>query len=502
MSRTRQIPIKAALVLIAAIASAGFFLFNSQLALRMLFARFAPEGLSVKKISGTLAGPVRLEGITYSRGANGTRVSIEKLGMDWRLTELMAMDLHITGITVSKMQIKIEQPVKPRPPGPLPSLRLPAFFSITLDKAVARDVEYMPPSPQKPLLLERLSLSAHMRGDILHIRHMEAEAPRYSVSIRGRIKTAGNYQMALRTKWGFAPVGYPRAEGAGDLSGSLKQIHILQTIGPPYNTNIDFTVDGLLPQPGLKPGARPTWKGKVRWRSLQLKVPPAGNKTLNSPRGELATEGSTGAYRFRLDTEIYLKGKALPGRLRAEGSGNMAGLRIESFRAAFPGGQLYGSGSLTLRAGPPEASPLAAKTKTSVGWMFTVAGKGVNPAWVSPKWGGNINFAARISGSIAGVKRNISLDIDSLGGRLRGYPFGGSGRIRITDHDYYIPGIHMRSGSAVMSASGSFVRGRWDLSWDLNAKNLGELLPDAGGSLLARGTFTGRGKPVVKALIT
>nr|MDA8387610.1 translocation/assembly module TamB domain-containing protein [Nitrospiraceae bacterium] len=42
---------------------------------------------------------------------------------------------------------------------------------------------------------------------------------------------------------------------------------------------------------------------------------------------------------------------------------------------------------------------------------------------------------------------------------------------------------------------------RWDLEWRLNAKNLGEMLPNAGGRLSARGTLKGRGKPVVTARI-
>ena len=501
MSRAGKIVISALLVLIAAVAAAVFSLFNSQLALRLLVARLAPAGLSVKKISGSLAGPLRLEGITY-RGEKGTRIKIAALGIDWRPTELFNLDLHITRLAVTKLQITTEiGKAGPRPPKPLPKLHLPAFFSITLDKAVARDIEYLPPPPKKPMALSGLTLGAHMRGDTLFITRMEATAPRYSVSLRGKIKTMDYYPMTLKIKWGFTPEGYPRAEGFGSLEGTLEKMHVLQTISPPYNAGADFIVANLLPQaslqaslpPGPKPGPKLNpkleWKGKIRWRSLR--VAPTGKKAVNSPRGELTTEGNAGAYRFGVDAEISLMKKAPASRIMAKGAGDMTSLKLESFRAALLGGELHGSGSLRLKKPAPGFE-----------FKFKLAGKGLNPAWVSTKWNGDINLEAAIAGRIGRGMRNISLDISTLNGRLRGYPLGGSGRIRIRDHDYFIPGINIRSGSAVIAAAGSFLRGRWDLSWKLRAKNLAELLPDAGGSLSATGILTGGGSPVVKATIT
>lgn len=99
-------------------------------------------------------------------------------------------------------------------------------------------------------------------------------------------------------------------------------------------------------------------------------------------------------------------------------------------------------------------------------------------------------------------KRNILVVINTISGRLRGYPLNGSGQVRVIDKDYYIPGISIRSGQASISASGSLVHGMWDFLWDINARDIGELVPDTAGSVSAKGFFTGTGKPVVKATVT
>lgn len=510
MKRAVRIIAGVFLGLIIAVLAAVLILFNSGEALRLLVSRFSPPGLSIRRVSGTLAGPVIMKGITYSRGENGNRVQIGELYMDWQPLELFALNVHVTRMDIKKMRVRAaKKPAKPAAPKPLPKLRLPSFVSVALDNVSCTDVEYISAASKKPLILDRIKLGAYMQGDTLYIKNLHARTPQYEMAVKGKLRTADDYPLSLKTSWAAAIQKYPKAEGTGSLDGSLENLHILQTIKPPYNTDIDLTLENLARKMGTAPGAPIGWKGKIAWRSLRifLFAPPGKQKTrrelINSPRGELTSEGDTGAYRLGLDTVIYLplkpkgKGKKPAGtktqyianHIRMEGAGDMESLTVRNFQDAVFGGKLYGRGKVNWKSRPV------------TGFAFSINAKGINTAKLSPEMPGSINFRTIISGEISKQKRDILLELTGLTGDLRGHPLSGSGRVRAIDKDYFIPGIDIRSGRASLSASGSLVHRRWDFRWDLNAKDIGELAPDAGGAISAKGVFTGTGKPVVRATL-
>ena len=583
MRRTLRVIVISLAALFAALAAAVLVIFNSPQAFRYLAARFAPAGLAVKNISGTLAGPLEMKGIDYSKGTK--HISIGDLRMDWRPAELLALRVHITRITIDRMQVVIKKTVtvRPRPPVRLPQFRLPPFISLSMDKVTAKDVRYMRAGKTKAIVLDRLAFGAAMSGGTLVIRYMKAATPEAalgtsvasgaSVAFRasGTIMTLDDYPLSLKTRWSFATKKYPRAEGSGSISGSLDGIRLRQKIKPPYNADVDFTVSNIL----RRKGGPLAWSGSVSWRRLRLRLPSPPQKQksrqekiLASRRGEFSTKGSENTYRLRLTADISLT-KTPPFSIDVKGKGGMKALVLESFTVHVLNGQLQGSGRLSWRKQKTKGTRLRFAFRTAgkglnaallfpkwkggrVGFAATVSGavskarrditiesftahaldgqlggtgrlslektkktksstlrfalkiaaKGLNTALLSPKWKGRVGFNAGISGAVSKPRRDIALDIMSIGGRLRGYPLSGRGRISIRDKDYFIPFFVLRSGTARIFASGSRINRRWNLSWDLNAKNLRELLPEAGGRLSARGTLTGRGKkPIVTAAI-
>ncbi len=498
-----------ALISLAALAAvffaAVFFLMTSRTVFRQVFSRFAPSGLSVKSISGRLAGPVRLEGISYD--LKGTKVRIGSLTMDWRPSELIYMDIHITRLDIVNMRVEATRERKPpAPAGPLPQLSLPSFLTVQLSSATAENIEYVPakkaPKKKKPVVIGRLALNAAMRGKTLQIQALKASGPGFSFDIRGKINPQDGYPLVLKTGWTFVHGAYPAARGAGELSGTLDRLHVTQAIGPPYNMDADFIVSGLSGQ--KVPGGekqKPAWDGRISWHALQ--VPPSlghapGKPPVMSTSGQLFTKGNTGAYSMYLDM-FFLMAKerktAPQNRLIVAGTGNATGFLINKLSGNILGGTLRGGGRVTWG-------------KPSVGWSLSLGVKGLDPGLASPKWPGTVDLEASTKGAIAGQRRSITLDIASALGTLRGYPVSASGRLIMKERSLFIPRFDARSGQTFITASGSATPAvssgrpvrRWDFSWGISAKNLAELLPGAGGSLFAKGTVKGLGKkPVVAA---
>ena len=555
MSRARKYILGSLAALAIVFFAAAVFLLNSQTVLRHVFYRFAPAGLAVQSVKGRLAGPIMLKGVSYS--LKGTSVRIGSIKMDWRLAELLSLNLHITRLDMANMVLEVsKKPAKPPPPArPLPQLRLPSFFSVQLGRVTAENVEYVSAASKgsKPFVISRLGLNALMRGSTLYIRGLQIEGPLpagsqktgplpprsnvtgqvhtpgYSVAVQGKLNPQDGYPLSLKMQWTFTPGARPPVSGTGALSGTLGKLHILQAINPPYNMNADLTVYGLLAQKQKGPGGEtktPEWDGKISWHDLRLphgllqkqkqgsgktaalssKGDPAvaiSGKPAVISSGEIFTQGNPSAYSLSIDAAFLLeqgkKRKNLPqSRITLEGEGNTKGLSIRKLGGIILGGRLHGSGNIAWK---PEMS-----------WALVMGVKGLAPGQVSPRWKGTVDLELKTNGSIAGVKRNIALDILSVQGRLRGYPVSGSGRFLMKDRNIFIPGLEVRFGQTLLAAAGSISSGvtasgrparRWDFSWRMNSKNLGEFLPDAGGSLSASGTLKGQGKkPVVSARIT
>ncbi len=78
-----------------------------------------------------------------------------------------------------------------------------------------------------------------------------------------------------------------------------------------------------------------------------------------------------------------------------------------------------------------------------------------------------------------------------LEGNLRGNPLAGSVHLELAGNRYNLPRLDLRSGSARLAASGTFSKTAGNLDWKLDAPNLGEALPQAGGSVALQGNLSG-----------
>jgi translocation and assembly module TamB len=211
-----------------------------------------------------------------------------------------------------------------------------------------------------------------------------------------------------------------------------------------------------------------------RWQALQW--PPTGQDAhVRSSAGDFSVRGTLGAYALEVETAVG--GRQIPqGRWTLSGSGSRTALVLDTIQAALLNGELSGSGEVRWR---PELS-----------WSVQIDGNSLDPGQHWLQWPGRLALTASASGK--GTARK-SLSVQRLEGVLRGHPFQVGGSLDLNGQHYTVSGVALRSGSAELKASGS-VKERLDLSWEIDAADLSDLLPQGQGSLRGSGKVTGARK--------
>lgn len=219
---------------------------------------------------------------------------------------------------------------------------------------------------------------------------------------------------------------------------------------------------------------------RASWRDIQW--PLRGKPVARSAAGEARVAGSLDAYQARLAADLAgapggpTASPIPPGRWTVAGHGDKSSFHIASLAADLLGGHLTGSGAVAW-------SP-------RVSWDLALAGQGLNPAAIRPDFPGSLTLAARTRGALEPAGPTGSVDLERLGGTLRGQPIGGSAAVRLAGKRYDLPHVDLSWGGARLAASGS-VGDRLDLTYRLAVPNLGLALPQAAGTVDASGRLSG-----------
>lgn len=210
-----------------------------------------------------------------------------------------------------------------------------------------------------------------------------------------------------------------------------------------------------------------------------------GAPVVVSRQGEAKIVGTLADY--RVDVDAHLAGPSIPpGHWVLAGRGTKERMDLRSVRADVLNGRLAASGRVSW--------------KPQVTWNVKVNGDRLNPGALYPDWPGSLAFAAASDGALRGGAPYGRVDLTDLGGNLRGNPVAGRVHLELAGNRYRLPRLDLRSGSARVTAAGSFTKDAGNLDWRLEAPNLGEALPDAGGSVVAQGNLAGPWKaPRVRA---
>ena len=231
---------------------------------------------------------------------------------------------------------------------------------------------------------------------------------------------------------------------------------------------------------------------------------PLGRKgALISERGKLDLSGSPEEYSFSLATRLSARlpsarvpsaGVSESGLLEADisarGRGGLDRMEIDRLHVELPRGEIDAKARLAWG--------------TRFGWQAEVTASGLDPAIFIEEYPGDLAIGLKSSGSLALGPRSVSrpdsedridVEIEEIGGSLRGRPVSGSGRIGLSGRelleDIRIEGLELTCGSAALRVSGR-ARKELSLEWSVSIADAGDLMAGASGSLTGRGRIGGR----------
>ncbi|HEY0511883.1 MAG TPA: translocation/assembly module TamB domain-containing protein [Thermoanaerobaculia bacterium] len=184
---------------------------------------------------------------------------------------------------------------------------------------------------------------------------------------------------------------------------------------------------------------------------------------------------------YQLDVDAQLAGPGVPpGHWVLAGRGTPEKMDVRSLRGDVLSGQLAAAGTVAW--------------KPQIAWHIQANGNGIDPAALAQyaAWPGRVDFAAASEGSLRNGAVFGRVDVNQLGGQLRGNPLDGNAHLQMAGDRYTLPQLDLRSGTARLTASGAFTKtAASNLDFRLAAPNLAEALPSVTGSLTAQGRLAG-----------
>lgn len=211
----------------------------------------------------------------------------------------------------------------------------------------------------------------------------------------------------------------------------------------------------------------------VRWQGMQLPADLVGQALIS--QGSLQIHGSATQFHAEGDVDLGPPGKLAKLALNLDGTQRL--ITLHTLRLKQPQGSLDASGTLMLQ---PELA-----------WQLDADAHKFDPGQLFAGWNGALDVALRTQGQLAQQGPDIGLQLQQLGGTLRGRNVGGSGMLHVSPARIVDGQLALRSGSSSVQIDASPGGNRNDIALKLAVASLGDWLPQAGGRL--DGAFRVRG---------
>ena len=227
---------------------------------------------------------------------------------------------------------------------------------------------------------------------------------------------------------------------------------------------------------------QPRISADLEWRKLRW--PLTGKvRQVHSEEGTVHFAGTPQDYVVQLDAR--LQGEQIPqGKWHFTGQGSDKEMHIEGLRGELLQGALQLAGDVAWQPG--------------VRWELHLTGADLNPGAHWQEVPGKLESVDLRSRGELAEQPVVQVDIAELDGRLRGYPLRARGSASGVGMNWTLRGLDLRSGSARLRADG-VVGEVFDATWNIDAPDLSELLPQLHGTLQAKGTTRGKlARPAVK----
>ncbi|CRI66305.1 conserved hypothetical protein [Thiocapsa sp. KS1] len=316
-----------------------------------------------------------------------------------------------------------------------------------------------------------------------------------------RVELAGRWD---RLRWPLS--GDPIAEsprGTLALSGTLDAYDYafsLAALGPDMPP-LNLDLDGTGSQTGTRIGALKLallggellGEGEVVWSPEPSWTLSLNGKDLNPVAlvegledrlsFQMSSKGDLDGFDYDLAARSVGPGLP-PSQLRLGGKGDRRETRIESLVLETLNGRIEG---LATVAWDP-----------AVSWDARLDAAGLDPGTFAVDWIGNLGGRLTSRGTLEptgpspGLKPRLNMvaAIERFEGILRGYPVVASGTVTVVGETIRIEGLTAASGPSSLQLAGQ-VDKALDVTFDFASSDLASLMPEARGSLTARGKVSG-----------
>ena len=258
-----------------------------------------------------------------------------------------------------------------------------------------------------------------------------------------------------------------------DLNGKIRDsvVHIAQAKMALLDSDADSIVraSGELRLGGTTPEADLS----IDWTGLTW--PLAGGQILSAPQGNARVNGTLDDYFAEVTSKLGTTDYP-GGTIQLEATGDRYSIDIPRISLKALDGDISGRSSLSW--------------KDQLEMTAVLSGRSLNPGHVLPKWPGRMDF--QFKGRGVSSDSGLVADIGTLTGtgKLRGFPVELDVAGQLTPSALEIKRLKLNSGDTRASASGS-LSDTLDFSWKIDSPDLGSLMPDLGGELVATGTLGG-----------
>ena len=249
-----------------------------------------PAELGVDSVSGSLLGPLDLEGVRYSDAS--AQLQIDSITLDWRPLALFSARVHVVYLRAAGIDVQVLEVAEKEDTGPVSLKPLPV--AVTLEDVSLSAIRVLGHGAAEPVLVDQLHLAATGSRTALQVEAFSVDAPLFAAQVQGLLSLESQQQSNITTAWWLQLPDMPRLVGTGTVQGNVQQLDVQQDISGPATVVVRGTLRDLL--------ERINWDATldVSGFNLQLLQPQGPERLLAatlSGRGELdnfTIEGNAG----------------------------------------------------------------------------------------------------------------------------------------------------------------------------------------------------------------
>lgn len=389
------------IVLIVLLLGALYFLLGSDRGLQLIrdgVQRYGGKTLQVDKVSGRLLGRFDLYDVRYT-GADGTRLQLDRLRVDWMPTALLHGLLRLDRVTLDDLRLDLPSASKKTSSKPV---ELPQTLPLNLriDELQLNGLDLRQAGAAQ-FTLASASFKGSWIGNALRIDQLSTALPQTGPLTLQAQAVTGARQIEIKTLQLSGP-------GSATLTGTLGYA----------DTPTDLTLN---------------------WKDLQWPLTGKAVRTVSALQGQAQLNGTLSNYRYSLTAQTQYAGKSL--HLQLVGSGNKELTKIGTLKLdAGKGGSVQAQG--TVAWSPKRMADLDLTLHR------------LDPALFMPGWNGLINGTMQTRTTFVDNEPDMAFTLKVDNSKLRGYPLSLSAKGNSTARQATLKSLTLDAAKGHVQAQG------------------------------------------------